>query len=66
MRNLSEENKGSILALLAEGYSKCQVASILKIVKTELYENKVKQQTLGTTKLGWKRLLTERDNGLLI
>lgn len=30
---LSEEKKGSILALLAEGYSEHQVASILKISK---------------------------------
>ena len=57
---LSEEKKGSILDLLAEGYSERQVASILKISKTAVHKNKVKQQTLGTTKLqtgrGRKRL----------
>ena len=30
---LSEEKKGSILSFPAEGYSECQVASILKISK---------------------------------
>ena len=48
---LSDEKKGSILALLAEGYSERQVASILKISKTAVHKNEVKQQTLGTTKL---------------
>ena len=48
---LSEEKKGSVLALLAEGYSERQVASILKISKTAVHKNKVKQQTLRTTKL---------------
>jgi ATP/maltotriose-dependent transcriptional regulator MalT len=48
---LSERNKGSNLALLAEGYSECQVASILTISKTAVHKEKVKQQTLGTTKL---------------
>ena len=47
----SEEEKGSILALLVEGYSERRVASILKISKTAVHKNKVKQQTLRTTKL---------------
>ncbi|XP_053577469.1 uncharacterized protein LOC128666737 isoform X4 [Bombina bombina] len=38
---LSEKKKGSILALLAEGYSERQVASILKISKTAVYKKKV-------------------------
>ena len=63
---LSEEKKGSILVLLAEGY----IASILKISKTAVHKNKVKQQTLGTTKLqtgrGRKRLSTHRDDRQLI
>ena len=67
---LSEEKKGSILALLAEGYSERHVASILKISKTAVHKNKVKQQTLGTTKLqagrGWKRLSTDWDDCQLI
>ena len=67
---LSEEKKGSILALLAEGYSECRVASILKISKTAVHKNKVKQQTLGSTKLqtgrGQKRLFTDRDDHQLI
>uniref|UniRef100_A0AAY5L5H5 Tc1-like transposase DDE domain-containing protein n=1 Tax=Esox lucius TaxID=8010 RepID=A0AAY5L5H5_ESOLU len=67
---LSEEKKGSILALLAEGCSERQVASILKISKTAVHKNKVKQQTLGTTELqtgrGRKRLSTARDDRQLI
>uniref|UniRef100_A0AAY5KAR6 Transposase Tc1-like domain-containing protein n=1 Tax=Esox lucius TaxID=8010 RepID=A0AAY5KAR6_ESOLU len=67
---LSEEKKGSILALLAEGFSERQVASILKISKTAVHKNKVKQQTLGTTKLqtgrGRKRLSTNRNDRQLI
>ena len=34
---LSEEKKGSILTLLAEGYSERHVASILKISKTAVH-----------------------------
>lgn len=67
---LSGEKKGSILALLAEGYSERQVASILKISKTAVHNNKVKHQTLGTTKLktsrGRKRLTTDQDDRQLI
>ena len=67
---LSEEKKGSILVLLAEGYTECQVASILKISKTAFHKNTVKQQTLGTTKLqtgrGRNRLSTHRDDRQLI
>ena len=48
---LSEEKKGSILDVLAEGYSERQVASILKMSKTAVHKNKVEQQRLGTTKL---------------
>lgn len=63
---LREEKKGSSLALLAEGYSKRQVVSILKTFKTAVHKSKVKQQTLGTTKLqtsrGRKRLSTDWDN----
>ena len=36
---LSEDNKGSILVLLAEGYSEHQVASILKISKMAVHKN---------------------------
>lgn len=65
---LSAEKKCSILALLAEGYNERQVASIHK--KMAVHKNKVKQQTLGTTKLqtgrGRKRLSTERDDRQLI
>lgn len=39
----------SILALLEQRYS--GVASVLKISKTAVHKNKVKQQTLGTSKL---------------
>ena len=67
---LSEKKKGAILALLAEGYSERQIASILKISKTAVHKNKVKQQTLGTTMLqpgrGRKRLSTNRDDRHLI
>ena len=67
---LSEEKKGSILALLAEGYSECQVASILKMSKKAVHKNKDKKQTLGTTKLqtgrGRKRLSTDQDDRQLI
>ena len=67
---LSEEKKASILALLAEGYSERKVASILKISKTAVHNNKVKQQTLGTTKLqtgrGRNRVSTDRDDRQLI
>lgn len=48
---LSLKKKGSILALLAEGHSERQVASILNISKTAVQKNKVKQQTLGTARL---------------
>ena len=67
---LSEEKKGSILVLLAEGYSERQVASILKMSKTAVHKNKVEQQRLGTTKLqtgrGRKWLPTQRDDRQLI
>ncbi|XP_073405552.1 microtubule-associated serine/threonine-protein kinase 3-like isoform X2 [Dendrobates tinctorius] len=67
---LSEEKKGSIVALLAKGYSERHVASILKISKTAVHYNKVKQNTLGTTKLqtgrGRKRLSTDQDDRNLI
>lgn len=42
---LSEQMKGSILAVLIEGYSERQVASILKISKTAVHKHKVKLQT---------------------
>lgn len=38
---LSEENKGSILAFLAEGCSERQVASFLKVSKTVVHKNKI-------------------------
>ncbi|KAJ8389099.1 hypothetical protein AAFF_G00123050 [Aldrovandia affinis] len=67
---LSEEKKGSILALLEEGYSERKVASILQISKVAVHKNKAKQQTLGTTKLqtgrGQKLLSTDRDDHQLI
>ena len=67
---LSKEKMGSTLVLLAEGYSERQVASILKISKTAVHKNTVKQQTLGTTKLqtgrGRNRLSTHRDDRQLI
>ncbi|XP_073439992.1 uncharacterized protein [Dendrobates tinctorius] len=67
---LSEEKKSSILALLAEGYSERHVAFLLKISKTAVHYNKVKQETLGTTKpqtgRGRKRLSTDRDDRQLI
>lgn len=69
-KNLSEEKKGEILALLAEGFSERQVASILKISKTAVHKNKVKAETFGTTELqtgrGRKRLSTERDDRQLL
>ncbi|MBN3283396.1 STXB5 protein, partial [Polyodon spathula] len=53
-----------------KGYSERRVASILKISKTAVHKNKVKQHTLGTTKLqtgrGRKRLSTDRDDRQLI
>ena len=55
---LSEEKKGSILALLAEGYSEHHVASIIKISKTAVHKDMVKQQTLGRTSYR----LAEGDN----
>ena len=63
----SEKKKGSILALLAEVYSKTQVASILEISQT-VHKNKVK--TLWTTKLqtgrGQRRLFNNQDDRQLI
>ncbi len=40
--------KGSIMALLAEGYSEHQVASIFKISKTAVHKKNFKLQTLAT------------------
>ena len=60
---LSEEKKGSILALLAEGYSEHQVASVPKFSKMMVHNNMVKQLTFVRTKLqpgrGRKRLSTD-------
>lgn len=47
---LSEEKKGSVLALLAERYSEHQVAFILKISKMLAHKDKLRQQTLGDNK----------------
>ena len=46
-RRRVEEMKGSILALLAEGYSERQVASMLTMSKMAVQKNKVKQRTSG-------------------
>ncbi len=55
---LSEERKGLISGLLAEGHSEFQVASILKMSKTAAHKNKVKLMVSETPKLDSQRKRT--------